>query len=131
MLELESKEIVDEACRLIGVHPTTKMVDTTPVRAMDVLYGRALSAMRYMKPYQVKFRRLTNLTLTLFKYHTLIPIQRFDKVIETLFNTYLTPKEANPILLKMSQNRYQQLLKQAEELANTYLRRPWLTWSRI
>ena len=125
MLELESKGTIDEACRLIGVHPSTKMVDTTPVRAMDVLYGRALLTMRYMKPHQVKFRRLTDLTLTLFKHHTLIPMRRFDKVIETLFDTYLTPSEVNPILLKMSQTRFQKLLKQAEELSDTYLKRPW------
>ena len=125
MLEAESKRTVDEGARLVGWTPRTATVEGARIRRFDLLHGRALSVMRYMKPYQDKFARLTDLCLTLFKHHTLIPIESFDKVIETLFGTYVTPKETNTILLQMSQPSFQQLLKQAEQLTDTYLKRPW------
>ena len=125
MLEAQSKATVDEGARLVGWKPRTTTVLTARIRRFDLLHGRALSVMRYMNPYQVKFARLTKLCLILFKHHTIIPRERFDKVIETLFDTYVTPKETNTILLQMSQPRFQQLLKQAEQLADTYLKRPW------
>ena len=125
MLEVESKRIIEEGARLVGWKPRTQMVDSARISRFDLLHGRALSTMRYMAPYLVKFNRLAKLCVTLFKHHTLIPTESFDKVVETLFGKYVTPKEANTTLLEMSQNRFQQLLKQAEQLTDTYLKRPW------
>ena len=131
MLETESKRTVEQGARLIGVKPRTTTVNTAPIRRFDVFEGRALSVMRYMKPYQDKFARLTNLCLTMFKHHTLIPQQKFDKVIQTLFVTYLTPKETNHTLLTMTKTQYRQLLKKAKKLTDTYLKRPWKTLTNL
>lgn len=124
MDEIESRGTVERGAELIGVDTYTDKHPVTgkEARRFTVRHGRALSAMRYMEPYLVKFRRLANLCLTLFKHHTLIPIKKFDKVIEMLFGRYVHSKKANRRLLRMSEAEFRGFMKRAEELTDIYLK---------
>lgn len=123
MDELESKETIDEGARLVEARPYTGIDRRTgkKMRRFYVAAGRALSAIGYMKPHMVKFRRLANLCLTLFKHHTYIPMERFDRVIEMLLGRYMTAKEVNSTLLRMTETEFQGFLRHAEELADQFL----------
>ncbi|KPV62295.1 MAG: hypothetical protein AOA65_1919 [Candidatus Bathyarchaeota archaeon BA1] len=98
MDELESREIINESARLVGARAVTGTHPVTgkKMRGFTTLVGRALSTIRHMKPHMVKFRRLANLCLTLFKHHTFISMERFDRVIEMLFGRYVTAKRGKP-----------------------------------
>ncbi|KPV64752.1 MAG: hypothetical protein AOA65_0819 [Candidatus Bathyarchaeota archaeon BA1] len=78
--------------------------------------------MRYMKPHLVKFGRLINLILALFKYRIYIPIERFDNLIKMLFGRYMEAREANPILLRVTEEKFKSFLRRAEELTDAYLK---------
>jgi hypothetical protein len=124
MNELESKQIIDNGAKLVGVHAYTRVDLKTgkPIRYFKADFGRGLSTIEYMDPYLIKFKRLANLCLILFKYHTLIPIEKFDMVIETLFGKYITPKQANLMLLKMTEAEHRELIRKARELTSLHLK---------
>ena len=103
MKEMESKETIDKGARLAGATPRT----VGELRRFDLVYSRALTVIKYTKPYMDKFRRLANLCLTLFKYHTFIPTDKFEKVVEMPFGKYVTSEQANQILLRVT-DRIQQ-----------------------
>ena len=119
MAEIESKKTVDKGAELIGAKPYTDIMGR---RLLFAHRGRAYSAIRYMKPHLDKFNRLANLCLTLFKYHTTIPIEKFNRVIETLFQWYLPSKDVKDKLLRMTEEESKELLKRAEELTDRFLK---------
>lgn len=123
MNEKESRETIREGARLMGVTTYTYLDRRTGQRILKTgAEGRrATETMKHIKPYLVKFHRLANLTITLFKYRTNIPRSRFDLVIETLFGTFLTSKDANPIMLDMAQEQYTALINKAKEEADIHL----------
>ncbi|KPV65495.1 MAG: hypothetical protein AOA65_0099 [Candidatus Bathyarchaeota archaeon BA1] len=118
MKEIESEKTVDEGARLLGTTAMTEIEE----RRIIVSGGRAKSALHYMKPHFDKFRRLTPLILTLFKHRTYIPADKFEKVIETLFDRYIGAKDANPILLRMTEEGFKKFMRRAEELTELYLK---------
>ena len=124
MKEEESKQIVDKGARLMEEKAYTyeKKEDKIRIRYASTMGGKAVTTIRQMKPHLIKFRRLANLCLTLFKHRPYIPAEKFDKVITMLFGKYVTPREARQILLAMTQKQLQDLLKRAEELTDRYLR---------
>ncbi|KPV65396.1 MAG: hypothetical protein AOA65_0187 [Candidatus Bathyarchaeota archaeon BA1] len=119
MDKIESKKTVDRGAMLIGAKPYTD------IRGRNLFFthqGRAYSAIRYMNPYLDKFNRLANLCLTIFKYHTTIPIEKFDRVLKILFGSYLSSKDANSTLLRMTEEEFSALLRCAEELTDRLLK---------
>ncbi len=119
MNELQSRETVEEGARLVGVIPRTRIHGATRERTryFTATTGRAIETMRHVKPHLVKFRRLTELCLALFRHHTYIRLDQFDRIIKTLFDIDATPKEANEILLTLSASEYERLLNRADKLA--------------
>jgi len=122
MSKLESEATVDEGGRLISVKTYSGVKKGMPIKYFAVKYGRAYLAMRYMKPYQVKFRRLSELMTTLFKYRSSVPTRVFDKVIAQLFGRYVDADEANDILLRMRKDEFADFMRKARELTDRYLR---------
>ena len=122
MKEIESKKTVDTAAQLIGVSPWTHIKNQTRIRRFIVDYGRALATLHYIKPYLDKFKRMATLLQILFKHHTHIPRRIFDHAITTLFGKYLTSHQANDILLQMTEEQFNNLVKIAENITEKYLR---------
>ena len=122
MDEIESKHTIDEGARLVGIPARTRIKRGVQIRELRVRRGRAISVMQYIKPHLVKFRRLANLCPILFKYHTYIPEEKFNKIIENLFGTYVTSKSANRILLRMTETEFNALIENAEKLTDRYLK---------
>ena len=121
MKEIESKKIVDRGAYLVGMIAYTYTKNKTKIRYFMVDRGRALVTISYMKPYLVKFKRMAILLQTLFRYHTFIPIEKFDHVITMLFGKYLRPKQANKIMLQMPEEQFNTLIQKAQKLTLEYL----------
>ena len=122
MKEIESKRTVDTAAYLIGVSPATYETKAgEKIRTFTVDYGRAMATIHYMKPYLDKFKRMTILIQTLFKYHTFIPYERFKHAITMLFGKYLIAKQANQILLQMIEEEFKAFIRKVERITLEYL----------
>jgi len=123
MMEEESKQTIDKAAHLINVTPRTVFHEKVgkPSRNFLVLTGGAITILRYIEPYLDKFKRMATLLETLFKHRTHIPIERFDRIIATLFGESISSKQANEIMLKMTEEEFNALIQKAEELTKEYL----------
>jgi len=127
MSEGESRATVDEGARLMLTTAFTqeRKYKEPPhieiVRFTRVDGTAALGVMEYCLPYFVKYRRMATMCLTLFKHRANPRSEAFQKVITQLLGKYLTAKEANPVLLKMTNDFFEALIKMAEKLAQQYL----------
>jgi hypothetical protein len=124
MSKRESRKTIEEGARLAGVAPRSWVDKKTreQVIGFHVDVGRCLLVLKLLKPNFVKFHRMANLIPTLFKYRVLTPEERFKHLITILFGKWITSKEANEILLDLTEPEFEQLLKTAEKLAHQHLR---------
>jgi len=126
MSERESKATIDEASRIMTTKAYTIKrpinMETRLERTVRVDGTKALTIMKQCLPHFVKFKRLAQLCLTLFKYRINPSRENFVKVIAELFGKYLTAEEANGILLDMTSAQFENFIKKAENLTNRYLR---------
>jgi len=124
MREIEMGRTVDEGARLIGV-VSVRFFDPKVkdwYRGFTATGGRALSAMTYMKPYLDKFRRMVELCQVLFKYRIYVPRERFEDAIKELFGKFLKAKEANEVLIRMTEEEFSSLIEKAKGVAEKKLR---------
>jgi len=117
MKELESRRTVEEAARLIGKETRIRTSAVGRERAFSQTAGRALTAITLMKPYFDKFSRMATLITTLFKHRTYIPAEKFAESIIALFGKAVTPKEANEIMLNMTDKEFNELIGKATKLS--------------
>lgn len=117
MSERESKATIDEAAKILGIKAST----VKGVRRLFTRGGRALTAIGYMKPHLVKFKRMANLLQAIFKNRPTAPHTQFKTIIKTLFGKYIASEEANYQMSLMTEQEFMQLLQKAEKLADQYL----------
>jgi len=119
MTELESKRTIDLAAMLMGVTPMSReKYPYEPVREAHVEKGRALAVVSLIKPYLDKFSRMAQLVTVLFKHRTHIPADRFMRVLTNLFGKPVSSREANDIILRMTETEFTALTLRANEQAD-------------
>ncbi len=117
MSERESKATIDEAANILGIKAST----VKGIRRLFTRGGRALTAIGYMKPHLVKFKRMANLLQAIFENRPTAPSTQFKTIITTLFGKYIASEEANYQMSLMTEHEFTQLLQKAEKLADQYL----------
>jgi len=71
--------------------------------------------------YLDKFSRMATLITMLFKHRIMIPAEKFEGSIITLFGKPIASKEANEIMLRMTEE-FEKFIKRTEELTDLYLK---------
>ncbi len=117
MKEFEAAKIIEEVARLTRARVVIVISEGVRTSAVRLSGSRALMVIGYLKPYLVKWHRLANLCLTLFRYRKVVPLDRFDSIIIALFGEPLRLKGINDVLLGMTEEQYKRILERAQELA--------------